>query len=271
MGEKKWGCFKQSAAGCGCLVVAAIALPLLMAAMIMVPMNRAVATRTELETVYGNQEDFTPPASGVPASERIEAFLEVRRALAPTCNDFWKAERSVAKLEAFDDQEEVSKITVLSQAMSTSKTMMGMGSSIAHFFETRNQALFDAGMGLGEYTYIYVLAYGNEILNPTDELELFGPEVANARIRKALRAMLQNQLELLQQEGGPEAAIASVSAEVEALAHDTNRILWQDGLPPAITDALVPYREELDTQFCGSTPPFELMINEKRSLAIETR
>ncbi len=84
-------------------------LPVVMAAMIMLPMNRAVADRTELETVYGNQEAFMPPASGVPSSERIEAFLEVRQALAPTCDDFWNAERAVAKLEAFDDQEEVSE------------------------------------------------------------------------------------------------------------------------------------------------------------------
>ena len=271
MGEKNWGCFKQSAAGCGCLVVAAIALPLLMAAMIMVPMNRAVATRTELETVYGNQEDFTPPASGVPAAERIETFLEVRRTLAATCEDFWDAEHAVASLEALDENETVSATVALKRAMSVMRPMMGMGSLVSHFFETRNQALLSARMGLGEFTYIYVLAYGDEIVDPTFDLRLFGPGATNQRVRGALRSNLQNQLEKLQKSGGTEDEIARLKTEVEALAEDANRIPWQDGRPQAVDEALLPFRAKLDKLFCGATSPLELMINEKSAIAIEMR
>ncbi len=270
MGEKNWGCFKQTAAGCGGLIVLAIAIPVVLAVMILVPMNRAVETRAELESAYGTQETFIPPASGAPAPDRIEAFLDVRRALVPTCDDFWTAERSVAKLESFDGQEDVSKMAVMKQAMSTTKNMMGMGSLIAGFFETRNQALLDAGIGLGEYTYVYVLAYGREIVDPAEKLQLFGPKATNARVRKALQSMLENQLHRLREEGGPDDAVAAVAAEVERLESDPDRIPWQDGLPPAIEEALLPYRQELDELFCGSTPPLELMINEKRALAIET-
>lgn len=271
MAEKDWGCFKQAAAGCGCLVVAVVAIPLVMAAMIIVPMNRAVAARTELETLYGTQASYVPPASGAPAPERIEAFLVVRRALEPACGDFWHAEKQVARLEAFDDQDDVSKIEVTRQALSTSRTMMGVGSLIGHFYETRNQALVDAEMGLGEYTYIYVLTYHDEILHPEAELQIFGPETVNRRVRDALFSMLQHQLELLNQEGGPEGSAATLAAEVRALEDDPNRIPWQDGLPPEIAAAILPFREALDLAYCGSTPPLELMINEKRSLAIETR
>ena len=272
MGEKKWGCVKQAAVGCGCLVVAAIAIPMVLAAMIIAPMNRAVAARTELETSHGTQEAYVPPASGAPTTERIEAFLEVRRTLAATCEDFWDAEHAVANLEALDDQKErVSATVALKRAMSVMRPMMGMGPLIGHFFETRNQALVDAEMGLGEYSYIYVLAYRDEIENPSTKLQLFGPVVANRRVRQALTSMLHNQLDRVQQEGGSEEAIQLVAAEVEALENDSDRIPWQDGVPPEIAASLLPYREALDRAFCGSTPPFELMINEKRGLAIESR
>ncbi len=271
MGEKNWGCFKQAALGCGCLVVLAVAIPIVLGTMIMLPLNRAIENRTELEDRFGAQDAFVPPASGAPSRDRIEAFLRVRQALTTTCDDFWDAERAVAKLEAFDGQEEVSKIAVMRQAMSTTKTMMGMGPLIGHFYEVRNQALVDEDMGLGEYTYIYVLAYNDEIVNPSAHLELFGPGTTNLRVRQALEAILNNQLELLREEGGPPDVIAAVEAEVEALGNDPKRIPWQDGLPLEIEDSLRPYRAELDGLFCGATSPLELTINEKRGLAIESR
>lgn len=270
MGEKNWGCFKQSALGCGGLVVLAVAIPLVLAVMILPPMNRAVEARAELEAAFGTQATFVPPATGAPSPDRIEVFLDIRRSLSSACEDFWDAEKQVGKLEAFDDQENVSKIAVMRQAMSTSKTMMGMGPLIGHFFETRNQALVDARMGLGEYTYIYVMAYGGEIVNPSTKLQVFGPTVANRRVRQALTSMLRNQLERLQEEGGSEHAAGTVAAEISALEDDPKRIPWQDGLPPEIAESLLPYREELDQAYCGSTSPFELMINEKRAFAIES-
>jgi hypothetical protein len=270
MSEHGWGCLKQTAVGCGALIVLAIAIPLVLGVMVMLPMNRAVGARTEIERLYGTQDTFVPPAMGDPSADRIEAFLGVRRALASSCDDFSNTERSVAALEAFDDQDEVSRIAVMKQAFSTTRSMMGMGPLIGQFFETRNQALIEAEMGLGEYSYIYVLAYGDEIINPTEKNQLLGPGATNERVRRALQSMLAHQLDRLQQEGGPETDIAMVAAEVAALENDPQRIPWQDGLPPAITDALLPYREALDALFCGSTPPLELMINEKHGPAIET-
>jgi len=271
MAEENRGCFKQAAAGCGCLVVAAVAIPVVMTAMIMVPMNRAVSDRTELEALYGTQKSYVPPASGAPSPDRIEAFLTVRRALEPACGDFWGAEHAVAAMEAFDDEVEPSRMAVIRQAMSTSRTMMGMGSLIGHYYETRNQALLDAGMGLGEYTYIYVMAYNDKIVNPPAELHLFDPETVNQRVHAALHSMLVNQLEVARREGGSEDTVAALAAEARALEDDPHRIPWQDGLPPAIEASILPFRDELDLAYCGSTASLELMINEKRTLAIETR
>jgi hypothetical protein len=268
--ENNWGCIKQAALGCGGLVVLAVAFPVVLAVMTLLPMNRAVSARTELEAAFGTQESFVPPASGVPSPDRIEAFLAVRRALAQSCNDLRDADQAVAKMEAFDGQDDVSKTAVLRQAMSTTKTMMGVGPSISHFYETRNQALGDAGLGLGEYTYLYVLAYGDKLVDPAAKLHLFGPETTNERIRGALRSILRHQLERARDEGVSDESLGALTAEIGALERDPNRIPWQDGLPLEIQQALLPYRQELDGLLCAPTMPLELMINVKRSLAIES-
>jgi hypothetical protein len=126
-------------------------------------------------------------------------------------------------------------------------------------------------MGLGEFTYIFVVAYNDRLLDEPQGETLFGPRTTNQRVRKALLSMLQSQLEVLQSQGGEEANIEKLSAEVSAMESDEGRIPWQDGLPSVITDALEPYREELDELYCPAMAPLELMINERHGPAIESR
>ena len=270
MEEKTWGCLKQTAIGCAVLIALAIIFPIVLGVMMMSPFNRAVDARIEIEQRFGPQEAFVPPPSGAPTPDRIEAFLEVRRALSVTCADFGHMEDQVRELESFDDQEEVSRIAVIKQALSTSKSMMGMGPLIGNFFETRNQSLLDAEMGLGEFTYIYVLAYREQILDPPEDLQLLGPRAINRRVRRALVAMLQNQLQVVREMGAAGDEIEALEIEISALEEDSVRIPWQEGLPPAIAGALAPHREELDALHCPATAPLELMLNEKRGPAVET-
>ena len=270
MDEKHWGCAKQTAIGCAVLIALAIILPIALGVMMISPFNRAVEARNALEQKFGPQEAFVPPPSGAPAPDRVEGFLEVRRALAVTCSDFGQAEEQVRQLERFDDQDEVSRMAVLKQALSTSRSMMGMGPLIGNFYETRNQSLLDAEMGLGEYTYIYVLAYRDQILDPPEDLQLLGPGATNRRVRRALVSMLEHQLQGLRDAGADESEATVIETQIAALTEDTSRIPWQEGTPQAITDALAPYREELDSLHCPATAPLELMLNEKRGPAVET-
>ena len=270
MDEKHWGCVKQTAIGCAVLIALAIIFPIALGVMMMSPFNRAVETRDALEQRFGPQETFVPPPAGAPSPDRVEVFLEVRRAISVTCADFGQAEEQVRRLESFDDQEDVSRMTVLKQALSTSRSMMGMGPLIGNFFETRNQSLLDAEMGLGEFTYIYVLAYRDQILDPPKDLQLLGPGATNRRVRRALVAMLEHQLQGLRDAGASEDEIAALETEIAILEENTGRIPWQDGFPTAITDAIEPYRDELDALHCPATAALELMLNEKRGPAVET-
>jgi len=268
--EKTRGCLKQTAIGCVVLIVLAVVFPIALGVMMMGPFNRAVDARITIEQRFGPQEAFVPPPSGAPSPDRVETFLEVRRALSVTCADFSHSEEQVRNLEAFDDQDEVSRVAVMKQVFSTTRSMMGMGPLIGNFYETRNQSLLDAEMGLGEFTYIYVLAYREQILDPPEDLQLLGPRAINRRVRRALVSMLENQLQGLRDAGAADNEIAALETEIAALEEDSYRIPWQEEVPPAIADALAPYREELDALHCPTTAPLELMVNEKRGPAVET-
>ncbi len=270
MEEKTTGCLKQTAIGCGVLIVIVVALLLMMAVKMMGPFNRAVDNRHAIEERFGQQEAYVPPASGAPSTDRIEVFLKVRRTLRELCAVLSVVERQVQKMESFDDQDEVDRLEVLKQAFSTTRSMMGVGPVIGRLYEIRNQSLLDAGMGLGEFTYIFTVAYRDQLLHPPEADQLFGPTPTNRRVRKALLSMLESQLTVLRSEGGGEAEIAALEAEISAMQADRNRIPWQDELPPAITEAFAPYRAELDELYCPAMAPLELMINKKRGPAVES-
>ena len=271
MEEKTWGCLKQTVVGCGVLMVIAIAIPFVLGVMMMGPFKRAVDDRRVIEEKFGPQEAYVPPASGVPSADRIEVFLGIRRTFSEQCADLTQAEKQMQKMETFDDQDEINRMEVMKEAFSLTKSMMGVGPVLGHFYEIRNQNLLDAGMGLGEFTYIFAVAYSDRLLEEPEGDQLFGPAATNRRVRKALLSMLENQLTVLQSEGGEEADIKALEAEIAAMQADERRIPWQDGIPSAITEALAPYRAELDELYCPALAPLELMINERHGPAIESK
>ena len=270
--SESWSCFKYGMVGCLSLVVLAVAVPLILAVLVMRPLNRAIDTRTELEARHGTQDSYVPPLSGVPSADRVEAFFEVRRALAASCSDFQRAEDEVARLEAFDEQQNVKKLEVIRQAFSTTRAMVGMGPLIGDFFDSRNRELAVVDMGLGEYSYIYILSYGTKLAARDEGPQLLGSDATNPRVRAALRRMLANQLAALETAGEDTGAtFEMLAAEVARLEADHEAVPWQHGLPPTMIEALLPFREQLDAAYCEATVPLELMINVKRGLSIESR
>jgi hypothetical protein len=269
--EKTWGCLKQTAIGCGVLLVLAIVLPIVLGVMMMGPFKRAIDTRLTIEERFGPQEAYVPPVSGVPTNDRIQKFIEIRRSLQAPCADLTKAEDQMRKMEAFDDQEEIDKIEVLKETFSLTRSIMGVGPVLGHVYETRNQGLLEAGMGLGEFTYIFAIAYNHRLLDEPEGDQLFGPTVTNRRVRKALLSMLENQLAASQSEGVDEHEISMLEMEIAAMQDDDRRVPWQDGLPAVITEALTPYRSELDELYCPAMAPLELMINEQFGPGVESR
>ena len=270
LSDNKHGCLKGTAIGCGVLVVLAIAAVFIGGGLMMRPFSRAVDTRSELEAEHGPIEKFVPSPSGAVPADRMETFLEVRRKLVAACAKFDRVEAQFHKMEEFDDQEEVSRTEVLKEAFKTTKSAMSMGPLMGEFFTLRNDALLEEGMGLGEFTYIWVVSYHDRIAGGGSESELFGPSLVNSRVRSDLLAMLVNQHSALKNEDPSSEELAPLKAEIAAMESDPRRLPWQDGLPDVITESIAPFRQRLDELWCGSTAPLELLINVKHGMAVES-
>lgn len=275
---KKWllGC----GLGCGVVVVLGIALMVGGSFVMMRPFKQAVATRETLDEKYGGQADHTPAPDGAIPPERVELFLAVRETLMEECAEFAEADRQFARMDELG--EDAPKRVILEEVFKVTRTVIGMGPRMGGFFGIRNQALLEAGMGRGEYTYIYTMAYHRQLLTGVSEEGVMGgTRQPNARVQQVLAQILRNQLaelEALASAGatGQPAGGSSYQETREALQNEIlllenqpRRLPWQDGLPPAIATSLEPYRARLDEVFCVHTLPFEFTQNRVRGLGIQ--
>jgi hypothetical protein len=144
---KKWliGC------GLGCGFFVALGLGLGAAGWYGV---RHVAKRAEsieavsdsLATRFGPPEAYVPPADGRLAPDRLEAFLEARRLMTPVRE---RTSRSLAVLDGSSNSSVPARIAA----------GVNFVPQLLTFVAERDRALLTAGMGTGEYQYLYTLAY----------------------------------------------------------------------------------------------------------------
>jgi len=261
--------FKGCAFGCGVLLVGTVLLAVAGTLSVMRPFRHALGDREALEQRFGPQDGYTPPPDGALAPDRMHEFLTVRRALGPACAQFEETANALRKLEALDDQPNVSRVDAIRQAWRVTGRMMGMGSRIGRLFQVRNRALVDGGMGLGEYTHIYVIAYHDQLVHSGADTTLFEEQPVNSRIGASLRVMLQRQLSGLETAGESSGPFEALRAELQRLEQDPDRLPWQDGLPPPVERSVRPYRDELDATFCPPIAELELRQNTRRGLATE--
>jgi hypothetical protein len=148
------------------------------------------------------------------------------------------------------------------------------------FSRARNQALIDAGMGVGEYTWIYWLTYFAWIGHPVDDSEFHdimedrshghgrvnvqidgGMEAERItwRLRRDITAMLKNLEGELAVSPDQTAILEVVRAELAVLAEDPTRVPWEDGLPEVLAAGLEEYRERLEANYSRATNTFELI------------
>lgn len=163
----------------------------------------------------------------------------------------------------------------------------GLGAipQLGDFQAARTRALLDAGIGPGEYVYIYVLAYHSWLQkSPGDgpEFRIQGQrgivseesehggnireerrEMLTRQIRGLLLAMLRNQRAKLD-EGRIEAQRdpwrEALGAEISALESDSGRLPWQGGLPRKLEDSFRPFRDRLLQSYSSLANPLELVF-----------
>lgn len=268
---KRSTCLTATGVGCGLLLLIAILLAVagwVFTRDSMRGIDATIEARARIEERFGEPDAFTPWPDGAIPAERMEAFLRVRDASAPARREvaavfssFPPTEEEARELE---DKSLAEKVGFLFGA---SRTVMGIPGRLGRFTEARNRALLDAGMGLGEYTYIYVIAYYAWLGLRAEA----GDAWATERVRRALTAQLRNQLAALPAELGtdlPPGLRESLAGEIEALEADPLRVPWPDGLPERIAASLEPYRERLETSYEPAADEFELTRITRRGLTV---
>jgi hypothetical protein len=238
------------------------------------------ADRT-METVaerFGPVSDFRPDFDGVIRPERIEAFLTARDAVAGTRQEMDRSLNVLSAKRADGATEGGDSRLPKLPAGVIGKTRAGLWllHQLADFLRQRNDALLESEIGLGEYYYIYTLAYYGWLeKSPADgpSFKLVGergyvlesvenlPEAAvrsyrvdltSKSLNRLLLPVLENQLsDLKSVEGGSElqAWRQMLEAEIQKLEANPNRIPWENGLPGVIVASLEPFRDRLESSY----------------------
>jgi hypothetical protein len=244
--------------------------------------ERSERAESALVEKYGRFRDFTPPAGGAIPPERVETFLAAREIMAP---DREELESALALLSSTDDDAAERR----GGAIDKMRAGMGLVPKLIGYYSARNGALLEAGMGNGEYAYLYTLAYyswlgkspadgppftlvGDSDRDGTRFHSDFGAEdesdVRERRLERALPSLNRRLLPILinqraaldDLETGDEPAgwRLALADEITAMETDPDRIPWQDGLPEVIAESLEPFRERLDAAYSPLCNTLEL-------------
>jgi hypothetical protein len=284
---KRSTCLTTIGVGCGLLLLIGILLAVagwIFTRGAMRGIDATIEARSQIEERHGQPEEFVPWPDGAIPADRMETFLRVRETCAPARRELGAVFDSFPPTEdAVRELEQKSLAEKFGFLFGASRTVMGLPGHLGRFTEARNRALLDAGMGLGEYTYIYVLAYDSwPALSPAggvehsaDEAEETAPPDgaawAGERVRQTILTQLRNQLSALPQDPGPEFPSGwreSLAAEIEALEADPLRVPWQDGLPGPVADSLAPYRQRLEATYEPLVKEYELSRVTRQGLTI---
>jgi len=256
---KSW--LKGCAMGCGLIVVLSIVGTIGGGMALLKPFRTAIDSREALDETYGVQGDYRPPLDGIPAIDRVEVFLDVRTVMMEHCGGFAETFAQFQHMEDLEE-EDVSGGEMFKEILKTVKSAFGMAPKLGKLANARNETLAEHGMGLGEYTYIYAVAYYSwlEVKMFDFEDENVQMDDASPRVRRALRDMLRHQLEDLQASADPEWSALEDELTTELSRLDDNRSLypWEGSVPAHLAEALAPYRGRLEAVFCPETAPFAL-------------
>ena len=212
---------------------------------------------------FGRAEEFIPAPDGSIDPRRIEAFIRVREAVQADCADYQAVMVSINRLDELESNQEDSASEAASTGLQGLKSAFSAGPKMVKFSTTRNQALLGEEMGLGEYLYIYLTAYGEQ-LDRESASEFSNTEEAyvSKRARKEYTQILSNQL-LALENGGLQSSYpglaATLRAEIEALNNGSHISPWPKGPADAARASLTPYLQHLSNLYCSGIVKIELL------------
>jgi len=263
--------------GAGCLVLVVLVVALVAGGVSQVKrlvgrFEEAEAVKTAVAQRYGDIDDFVPDAEGSIRPERVEAFLRVRDLSASTRAETESALEVLARAERGEGNWSLRRV------LTTFRAGAGAPTRVADFYTGRSEAMLEGGMGLGEYYYIYVLAYfsllekspddgppfrlvgGSEHDDGWDESDVREQraEQVRQRVRQQMLPMLRRQLEAFGDTRTDARWREVLATEITAMEADPRRLPWADGLPGVIEMSLLPFRERLESSYSELCNPLEI-------------
>jgi len=273
---QKWllGC------GIGCAVVVVLVVGLVTSTIVYIrgkfqPLQAASESRKEIVAAYGAPDAFVPPSSGAITPERMEVFLSVRDSLKDT------QARLDAALASFDLERLNQRQPSFGAVLRTLNDLSNLIAPVGEYVNQRNRVLMDKHTGLGEYAYIYSIAYYSwlghrpdegppilERIRQGDRVRFSGggsnlsPESVRWQYRRVILRLLGNQLDSIKDSAQAKWR-AMLKEEIDRVDRSPDRVAWQDNVPTPIEECLKPYRSRLEATYHRSANYFEFMTIEE--------
>ena len=266
---KKWliGC----GVGCASSVVLIVLISVGGSLFMMRPFDKAVQAQKDLTEIYGTRTEFVPLPGGV-TPDRMERFLTVRRAVMASCETFEGVTAKFDAMEDLDNQGEEPEVgEVVKGVGGIMGAVFGMAGEMGKVTQIRNETLQANGMGLGEYTWIYILAYNswlgkapNTGLDHGDEGTMSDSDV------EVIGQLMANHVTALQ-DAGREAEARLWQAQIDRLDRVALAIPFADGnLPGELVAVFKPFRGKLEANYCAYMAEFDLDTIQKKGLSYHT-
>lgn len=235
-------------------------------------------TFAAMDSTFGQPEDFAPAFDGRIPADRIEVFLAARAVTEPARVD---ASETIGQLDHKGDNAPGNVFTKIRAGIAFVPAML-------RYADRRNRALLDHDMGLGEYQYLYALAYfsylekdpgdgpnfrmhgsddgdddgdggtvhwGVQVNDSSGDVRRERADFVRRGLNRNLAAMAQNQLTALDAQlaagADPQLAVwrEELAGELEKMREEPRRILWEEGLPAPLRDSLEPFRDRFDASY----------------------
>ncbi len=265
---KKWliGC----GVGCGVTILLNIFIFVGGGFLLTQPMNKAVKSQKKLTEAFGLPGDFIPEVDGI-SPERLEVFLAVRQELMPSCDEFRKIAQGFKAMDKIENEENPSAGEIIKGLGKIMGSVKGLVAEMGRVTELRNEFLLDQGMGMGEYTWIYVLAYNSWLgYSPNTGVEDTEGGIFSPREIDLITDLLQAHAGALRAAGRFEEADIW-EKESEKTAWDDSRVPFASGeIPAEITSVLESYRSALEAVYCPEMGDFDLGEIKKSGLSFHS-
>lgn len=248
----------------GCLLGCGLAIALLVVAVIALwfgPLKyvrQAKQVEQTLVDTLSPVSEFVPAADGAIPSDRLELFLQVRQNLHILTPGLLPDMEQFQEMARVEQDENVSDSKVVGELFRSIKSATSFGPKFLEYQTTRNESLLEAKMSLGEYFYIYLLAYHAQL---SSILQTDPTCIMDDRTVAEIARILYNQQEAL--DGGPvfdrDAGLSmALGGQISALEDGSCCLPWQDELPPSVASSLMPFQTRLDALFCAEVVQLDL-------------